>query len=241
MRLVVTGGAGFIGSNFLRYMLKKYPNYEFVNIDKLTYSSSLSTIKEFDSYNNYSFIKEDICNSYVMESIIKKGDVIINFAAESHVDNSIKEPGIFVKTNVLGTQTLLESARKKNAKLFVQISTDEVYGSSQDISFNENSILSPSSPYSASKAAADMICIGNLKTFSQSIIITRSANNYGPYHFPEKVIPLFITNLLRGKKVPLYGEGKNIREWLFVEDNCSAIDTAVHKGKIGEIYNVSSN
>jgi len=237
---IVTGGCGFIGSNFLHLMVNKYPEAEFVNIDKLTYSGNLENTKELEDKPNYHFIQGDIGNEDLMNHIIKEGDIIVNFAAESHVDNSIQDPQIFVKTNVLGTHTLLEVARKKKAKLFVQISTDEVYGTLNfdESSSTEQDTLNPSSPYSASKAAAEMICIGNMITFKQPIIITRSSNNFGPFQFPEKVIPLFVTNLLEGKKVPLYGEGKNVRDWIYVEDNCEAIDFLIQNGEVGEIYNI---
>lgn len=240
MRIVITGAAGFIGSNFVRYEIEKYPNYEFLVIDKLTYSGNINNIKDLLSRDNFKFVNADICNYELMLHLIKENDIIVNFAAESHVDNSIIDPGIFIKTNVLGTHSILEAARIKKARLFIQISTDEVYGS---LSFNsssskENDLLIPSSPYSASKAAAEQICLANFKTFNQSIIITRSSNNFGPYQFPEKVIPLFITNLIQGKKVPLYGNGKNVRDWIYVEDNCWAIDTIINNGKIGEIYNI---
>ncbi len=239
-RVVVTGGCGFIGSNFLIYMVNKYKDYEFVNVDILTYSGNKENLKDLESNKNYKFIEADICDSAIMENIIRKGDILVNFAAESHVDNSIKDPGIFIKTNVLGTHNVLDIARKKGAKLFVQISTDEVYGS---LNFNaksskEDDLLKPSSPYSASKAAAEQICFGNMRTFNQHIIITRSSNNFGPYQFPEKVIPLFVTNLIEGKKVPLYGTGKNVRDWIYVRDNVEAIDFIIHNGKVGEIYNI---
>ena len=240
MRIIITGAAGFIGSNFSKYMVNKYPNYDFLAIDKLTYSGNLDNIKDLLNHPNFKFIQEDICNHDKMLEIIKEGDVIVNFAAESHVDNSIADSGIFVKTNVLGTHSILEAARKKNAKLFVQISTDEVYGSLDlnSSSSTEKDILNPSSPYSASKAAAEMMCLGNFKTFNQPIIITRSSNNFGPYQFPEKVVPLFVSNIIQDKKVPVYGVGKNIRDWIYVIDNCAALDTIIHNGKVGEIYNI---
>lgn len=239
-RIIATGGAGFIGSNFLRFMIDKYKDYEFVNVDKITYSGNLNNLKDLDNKKNYTFVKEDIGNFEAMSALIRAGDIIVNFAAESHVDNSIKEPSIFIKTNILGTHNLLEAAREKKAALFVQISTDEVYGSLgfKDISSRESDLLKPRSPYSASKAAAELICLGNFETFKQPIIITRSSNNFGPYQFPEKVIPLFITNLIYGKKVPLYGSGNNVRDWIYVEDNCEAIDFVIHNGILGEIYNI---
>jgi dTDP-glucose 4,6-dehydratase len=239
-RIVVTGGAGFIGSNFLRFMINKYPDYSFVNVDILTYSGSKKNVFELDENENYEFVNEDIRNFDSMKKIIDENDIVVNFAAESHVDNSIKEPQIFIETNVLGTHSVLEAAREKGASLFVQISTDEVYGSLgiKDKPSMEGDILHPSSPYSASKAAAEMICLGNVKTFDQSVIITRSSNNFGPYQFPEKVIPLFVTNLINDIKIPLYGTGKNVRDWIYVIDNCEGIDYVIHKGKSGEIYNI---
>jgi len=240
MKMIVTGGAGFIGSNFVRHIIQKYPNYNLVNVDKLTYAGNKDNLSGLDGLGNYRFVQEDICNKSAMSEIIGEGDIVVNFAAESHVDNSILDPGIFIKTNVLGVQNLLDVARNNKAKLFVQISTDEVYGSlrfDQESSVEHHN-LNPSSPYSASKAAADLLCLANVKTFGQPVIITRSSNNFGPYQFPEKVIPLFVTNLLRGKKVPLYGEGKNVRDWIHVLDNCEAIDFVIHVGKVGEIYNI---
>ena len=229
-RVIVTGGAGFIGSNFLHYMIEKHQDYKFINIDKLTYSGNQNNIKHLESQENYSFLQEDICDKEKIAMLIEKGDIIINFAAESHVDNSILDPGIFIKTNVLGTQNLLDICREKKAALFVQISTDEVYGS---LNFDQKSsvesdMFNPSSPYSASKAAAELLCTAAIKTFNQPIIITRSSNNFGPYQFPEKVIPLFITNLLEERKVPLYGAGENVRDWIYV----------IHNGKVGEVYNI---
>ncbi len=239
-RVIVTGGAGFIGSNFLHYMIEKHQDYKFINIDKLTYSGNQNNIKHLESQENYSFLQEDICDKEKIAMLIEKGDIIINFAAESHVDNSILDPGIFIKTNVLGTQNLLDICREKKAALFVQISTDEVYGS---LNFDQKSsvesdMFNPSSPYSASKAAAELLCTAAIKTFNQPIIITRSSNNFGPYQFPEKVIPLFITNLLEERKVPLYGAGENVRDWIYVIDNCEAIDFVIHNGKVGEVYNI---
>ena len=240
MRIIVTGGSGFIGTNFIRYMINKYPDYKILNIDSLTYSGNKNNLTELESNPNYEFIEEDICNVKAMDKIVQEGDIVVNFAAESHVDNSIKNPQVFIKTNVIGTHSILEAARKNKAKLFLQISTDEVYGSLnfEQAPSNETHILNPSSPYSGSKAAAEMVCMGNIRTFKQPIIITRSSNNFGPYQYPEKVIPLFLTNLFEDKKVPIYGDGKNVRDWIYVEDNCSAIDTIIHKGAPGEIYNI---
>jgi len=242
-RIIVTGGCGFIGSNFLHHMVEKYPNYIFVNIDKLTYSGNLENVKELEGKQNYSFVQEDIINKEKISKIIQEGDIIVNFAAESHVDNSIFNSEIFVKTNVLGTQNLLDIAREKKVKLFIQISTDEVYGSLNfyDNPSLEEDKLNPSSPYSSSKAAAEMFCLSNIRTFNQPIIITRSSNNFGPKQFTEKIIPLFVTNLIEGKRVPLYGEGKNIRDWIYVLDNCEAIDFLIHKGIPGNIYNIGGD
>src|SRR3989344_4818995 len=215
---IVTGGAGFIGSNFLRLMTEKHPESKFINVDKLTYAGNPATIEDLQERKNHEFVQEDICNATEMQRLILKDSVVVNFAAETHVDNSITGPLEFSRTNVLGTHTLLEIARKNRAALFVQISTDEVYGSLnfQSPSSKENDALNPSSPYSASKAAAEMLCLGNAITYGQQIIRTRSSNNFGPYQFPEKVIPLFVTNLMRGQKVPLYGNGQNVRDWIYV-------------------------
>ena len=243
-RILVTGGAGFIGSNFIRYMLNKYKDYKIVNLDLLTYAGNIKSLDDIKDNPNYLFIKGDIADNKLVDKIVsgKKIDVIINFAAESHVDRSITNPDIFVKTNVLGTQNLLEVAKKYKIEKFFQISTDEVYGSLGKTGFfTEKTPLSPNSPYSASKASADLIVMAYHHTFGLPVNITRCSNNYGPYQFPEKLIPLFITNALTDKQVPLYGDGLNIRDWLFVEDHCSAIDTVLHKGKTGEVYNVGGN
>lgn len=239
-RFIITGGAGFIGSNFIRYLSQKYPERFIINIDNLTYSGNLANLRDIEKRSNYVFFKEDICNRDALRAIIDENDIIVNFAAESHVDNSLIDPDIFIKTNVLGVQALLDVAREKKASLFVQISTDEVYGSLkiEQPSSKETDILRPSSPYSASKAAAEMVCLAAMHTFKQPIIITRSSNNFGPYQFPEKVIPLFITNLLTGNKVPLYGDGRNVRNWIYVQDNCEAIDLIINQGNVGETYNI---
>lgn len=242
--ILVTGGAGFIGSNFVRYMLNKHKDYKIVNLDLLTYAGNIKSLDDIKDNPNYLFIKGDIADNKLVDKIVSdnKIDVIINFAAESHVDRSITNPDIFVKTNVLGTQNLLEVAKKYKTEKFFQISTDEVYGSLGKTGFfTEKTPLSPNSPYSASKASADLLVMAYHHTFGLNVNITRCSNNYGPYQFPEKLIPLFITNALDNKQVPLYGDGLNIRDWLFVEDHCSAIDTVLHKGKNGEIYNVGGN
>ncbi len=242
--ILVTGGAGFIGSNFVRYMLNKYKDYKIVNLDLLTYAGNIKSLDDVKDNPNYLFVKGDIADNKLVDKMVSdnKIDVIINFAAESHVDRSITNPDIFVKTNVLGTQNLLEIAKKYKIEKFFQISTDEVYGSLGKTGFfTEKTPLSPNSPYSASKASADLLVMAYHHTFGLNVNITRCSNNYGPYQFPEKLIPLFITNALADKQVPLYGDGLNIRDWLFVEDHCSAIDTVLHKGKNGEIYNVGGN
>ena len=242
MKILVTGGAGFIGSNFVKYILAKYPNYKIVNLDKLTYAGNLDNLSDVEDNPNYQFIKGDICDQKLVERIVEdKIDVITNFAAETHVDRSIYDPKIFVKTNVLGTQVLLESALKFKIDKFIQISTDEVYGTLTEGFFTESSPLLPNSPYSASKASSDLLVRSYFKTFGLPALITRSTNNYGPYQFPEKLIPLFITNALSGQELPLYGDGLYVRDWLYVEDHCKALDLVLHKGKIGEIYNISAS
>lgn len=247
MKILVTGGAGFIGSNFIHYMLRSYPDIQITNLDKLTYAGNLDNLAliEKDSFlsSRYKFIKGDIADARLIDRIMAEGfDAIINFAAESHVDRSIEDAGIFLKTNVLGTQNLLEGLRKHKIKRFIQISTDEVYGSlGPEGKFTEDSPLMPNSPYSASKASADLICRAYFKTFHLPIIITRCSNNYGPYQFPEKLIPLFITNALEDLSLPLYGDGLNIRDWIHVEDHCRAIDLVLKKGREGEIYNIGGN
>lgn len=242
--ILVTGGAGFIGSNFVRYMLNKHKDYKIINLDLLTYAGNIKSLDDIKDNPNYLFVKGDISDNKLVDKIVSENkiDIIINFAAESHVDRSITNPDIFVKTNVLGTQNLLEVAKKYKTEKFFQISTDEVYGSLGKTGFfTEKTPLSPNSPYSASKASADLLVMAYHHTFGLNVNITRCSNNYGPYQFPEKLIPLFITNALDNKQVPLYGDGLNIRDWLFVEDHCSAIDTVLHKGKNGEIYNVGGN
>jgi len=237
MNLLVTGGAGFIGSNFIKHFFSVYPDSKIVNLDKLTYAGRLENLKEVENNKNYNFIKGDICDKKIVEKAAKNVDLIINFAAESHVDRSIKSPEDFIKTDVFGTFVLLEEARKNDLNL-IQISTDEVYGSIENGLFHEDSPLMPSSPYSASKAGADRLAFSYFKTYGLNVKITRSSNNFGPNQFPEKLIPLFITNLLEGKKVPVYGTGKNIRDWIFVKDNCDAVIKVMEKGKKGETYNI---
>ncbi len=241
MRIAVTGGAGFIGSNFIHHILKKYPTYKIVNIDNLTYAGNLNNLKSISKHKNYKFAKVDICNRKKVEQVIKNCDWIVHFAAESHVDRSIESADVFTLTNVLGTQVLLDAAVRYKIKKFIHVSTDEVYGSRKKGYFKESDILNPSSPYAASKAASDLMVMAYRTTYGLPVMITRSSNNFGPRQYPEKVIPLFVTRLMNNKKVPLYAKGENVRDWIFVEDNCCAIDLVAHKGKIGEIYNICTN
>jgi len=239
-RMLITGGAGFIGSNFIRYILNKYPEYNIINLDKLTYCGNLENLKDVENNPNYKFIKGDICDSDVVNDIVKDSEIIINFAAQTHVDRSIIDASEFIRTNVHGTHVLLEAAKKYNISKFIHISTDEVYGSRENGSFKEDDALQPNSPYSASKAAADHLVLSYFVTYKLPVIIIRSSNNFGPYQYPEKVIPLFITNALENNKLPLYGDGLNVRDWLYVLDNCQAIGLILHKGEIGKIYNVGA-
>lgn len=238
MRILVTGGAGFIGSNFIKYILSKYPDYWIINYDKLTYAGNLDNLKDIKNNNHYKFIKGDICDAKKIDKIVPEVDAIINFAAETHVDRSILSPESFIVTDIKGTFTLLEAAKKYKIKRYIQISTDEVYGSIAKGSFTENSPLTPNSPYSSSKAGADLLVRSYYVTYNLPAIITRSSNNFGPYQYPEKIIPLFITNAIANKPLPLYGDGKNVRDWLYVTDNCKAIAAVLHKGKEGEVYNI---
>lgn len=241
MHLLITGGAGFIGSNFIRFILNKYPRYRVTNLDKLNYAGNLTNLSDLSSCRRYKFVKGDICDIRLAGKLIKTCDCIVNFAAQTHVDRSIVSSDEFIRTNVLGTHVLLTLAKKYNIKRLIQIGTDEVYGSIKNGKFSEDSLLSPSSPYASSKASADLITLSFYKTFKLPVILVRSCNNFGPYQYPEKVIPLFITNIIEGKQIPVYGSGKNIRDWIFVEDNCRAIDLILHKGKTGEVYNVSAD
>ncbi|MCM8778396.1 MAG: dTDP-glucose 4,6-dehydratase [Candidatus Omnitrophica bacterium] len=237
-KILVTGGCGFIGSNFIRYILKKYPHYKIINLDKLTYAGNIENLRDIEKDPRYKFIKGDICDQRVVKKLLRAVDIVINFASETHVDRSLQNAKNFLKTNFYGTYVLLEAARERKTKLYLQISTDEVYGSRKEGFFQENSPLNPSNPYSISKASADLLVLSYQRTYKIPVIIARSSNNFGPYQYPEKIIPLFITNLLENKKVPLYGDGSNIRDWLYVLDNISAIDLLLHKGKPGEIYNI---
>jgi len=241
MKYLVTGGAGFIGSNFIRYLLNTRPEAEVINFDKLTYAGNLENLADLANDHRYSFVKGDICDGKVVEETVARlgcDGVVVNFAAETHVDRSIVSAGSFVKTDVYGTYTLLEAVKKFKVARYLHISTDEVYGSTEHGSFTEESILQPNSPYAASKAGGDLIVRSYFKTYGLPVVVTRSSNNYGPYQYPEKVMPLFITNALEGKKLPLYGDGKNVRDWLYVVDNCEAIDLVLQKGKEGEVYNI---
>jgi len=222
-------------------MFKKHPSYKIINLDKLTYCGRRENLKDIEKNKRYTFVKGDICNERLVAKLMKNCDAVLNFAAESHVDRSISDASDFIRTNVHGVQVLLDAARKNKIKRTIQISTDEVYGSIKKGSFNETSLLHPNSPYAASKAAGDYLALAHYTTFKAPVIVTRSSNNFGPYQFPEKVIPLFITNLLESKKVPLYGDGKNVRDWLYVLDNCRGVDVVLHKGKPGEIYNIGGS
>ncbi|MFZ3386169.1 MAG: dTDP-glucose 4,6-dehydratase, partial [Candidatus Hydromicrobium sp.] len=241
--ILVTGGAGFIGSNLIHYISRKYPEYKIVNLDKLTYAGNLENLRDIESNPDYKFIKGDIADRKIVDEIFKSRriDAVINFAADTHVDRSIEDPGIFIQTDIYGTYILLEAVKKYECKLFLQISTDEVYGSIIDGSWEENHPLMPNNPYSASKAGAEMIVRSFFKTYGTPVIITRTCNNFGPYQYPEKLIPLFVTNLIDDIKVPLYGDGMNVRDWIYVEDNCSALDIILHKGEVGEVYNIGAS
>jgi len=241
VKILITGGAGFIGSNFVNYMLSAHPGYKITVLDAMTYASNPGTIAEFKKNKNFKFVKGDINNKKQADAAARGMDFIVNFAAETHVDRSISGPEAFVKTNVLGTHNMLEAARKSGIKMFLHISTDEVYGSIKSGKSKEGDPLDPTSPYSSSKAAADLVALSYYKTFGFPVVITRSSNNFGPYQHPEKFIPLFITRAIEGGDLPLYGDGKNVRNWIHVEDNCSGIDAVLHKGKPGEVYNIGGN
>ena len=238
MRLVVTGGAGFIGSNFVRFMLRRYDDLEVVNLDKLTYAGNLENLRDVEDDARYTFVKGDICDAAVVRAALQGADAVVNFAAETHVDRSISGPQDFISTDVLGTHTLLEAVRELAIARYVQISTDEVYGSTETGSFTEESDLAPSSPYSASKAGADLLVLAYHRTYGAPVLITRSSNNYGPWQYPEKIIPLFITNAIDDQALPVYGDGLNVRDWLYVDDNCAGIDAVLRKGVEGEVYNI---
>jgi dTDP-glucose 4,6-dehydratase len=242
MKILVTGGAGFIGANFLYHILQAHPDWDVTNLDKVTYAGNLENLQGIEKEPRYHFVKGDIADREVVDSLLgQKFDVVVNFAAESHVDRSILDAAPFIDTNIRGTQVLLEGARKHGVGKYLQVSTDEVYGSTEQGSFTERSPLDPSSPYSASKASADLLCLAYHKTHHTPVVITRCTNNYGPYQFPEKLIPLVITNALENKPIPVYGDGLNVRDWIYVLDHCRALDTVVQHGKVGEVYNVAGN
>jgi dTDP-glucose 4,6-dehydratase len=247
MKILVTGGAGFIGSNFIHYILSKYPQDKIVNLDLLTYAGNLENLREIESNPNYTFVKGDIADRDFLDKLFAKEtfDAVVNFAAESHVDRSITNPGIFVQTNVLGTQTLLDASRKYGVARYHQVSTDEVYGDLPldrlDLFFTEETPIHTSSPYSASKAGSDLLVLAYYRTFKLPVTISRCSNNYGPYHFPEKLIPLMILRALADEKLPVYGKGENVRDWLHVYDHCVAIDLVLRNGRIGEVYNIGGH
>ena len=246
-KILVTGGAGFIGGNFVHYMVNKYPNYMIVNLDALTYAGNLETCQPVEGKSNYKFVKGDIADREFIFDLFEKEkfDIVVNFAAESHVDRSVTDPEIFIKTNVLGTQVLMDAARTFGVERYHQVSTDEVYGDlpldRPDLFFTEETPLHTSSPYSASKASADLLVFAYHRTFGLPITISRCSNNYGPYHFPEKLIPLMISRALNDEQLPVYGNGENVRDWLHVYDHCAAIDLILHQGRVGEVYNVGGH
>ncbi len=247
MKILVTGGAGFIGSNFVYYMLKKHPGYKIVCLDALTYAGNLETLEDAMKNPDFKFVKGDITDRDAVRKLFleEKFDIVVNFAAESHVDRSIEEPEVFLKTNILGTQVLMDASKEFGVKRYHQVSTDEVYGDlpldRPDLFFTEETPIHTSSPYSASKAAADLLVQAYHRTYGLPVTISRCSNNYGPYHFPEKLIPLMIANALADKSLPVYGEGLNVRDWLYVEDHCSAIDLIIHNGRVGEVYNIGGH
>ncbi|WP_405380820.1 dTDP-glucose 4,6-dehydratase [Phascolarctobacterium sp.] len=247
MTIIVTGGAGFIGSNFIFHMLAKYPDYRIICLDKLTYAGNLSTLADVMDNPDFRFVKADICDREAVEQLFAEEhpDIVVNFAAESHVDRSIEDPGIFLQTNIMGTAVLMDACRKFGITRYHQVSTDEVYGDlpldRAELSFTETSPLRPSSPYSSSKASADLLALSYKRTYGLPVTISRCGNNYGPYQFPEKLIPLMISNALQDKPLPIYGSGENVRDWIYVDDHCKAIDMIIHKGKVGEIYNVGAS
>ena len=243
MKLIVTGGAGFIGSCFIRHILNKYPDYKVINLDALTYAGNIENLNDVENNPNYTFIHGNICDKKLVRDLVNSNiDAVINFAAESHVDRSITGPEIFIETNVSGTLNLLQASKEANIQRFLQVSTDEVYGTLGKTGyFYETTPLAPNSPYSASKASADLLVRAYFETYKMPVLNTRCSNNYGPYQYPEKLIPFFISKLLRNEKVPVYGDGLNVRDWLYVYDHCSAIDTVLHKGRVGEVYNIGGH
>ena len=240
--VLVTGGAGFIGSCFVRHILRKHPDYKVINLDALTYCGNLENLKDVENNPNYEFVHGNICDRNLVRDLVQSVDWVVNFAAESHVDNSIKHPEIFVETNVQGTLNLLQACKELGIEKYLQVSTDEVYGSLGKTGyFYETTPISPNSPYSASKASADLLVRAYWETYKLPVLNTRCSNNYGPYQYPEKLIPFFISKLLKGEKVPVYGDGLNVRDWLYVYDHCEAIDVVLHKGKLGEVYNIGGH
>lgn len=239
MKILVTGACGFIGSNFVRYMFSAHEGISITNLDKLTYAGNPANLRDVEGANDYTFVKGDICDEALVDGLVSEGfDAIVNFAAESHVDRSITGPDEFIRTDVFGTFNLLEACRKRHVKRYLQVSTDEVYGSIESGSFTESSNIAPNSPYSASKASADLLVRAYFKTYGMPVLVTRSSNNFGPYQYPEKLIPLFITNAMDDLPVPLYGDGLNVRDWLFVNDNCAGIDLVLANGEPGGVYNI---
>ena len=239
-KLLVTGGAGFIGSNFIRYMLTKHDDVRIVNLDKLTYAGNLDNLRDVEDDPRYQFVRGDICDEAVVDGLMAEVDVVLNFAAESHVDRSIGKPDDFIKTDIFGVFVLLEASRKHGIERFVQISTDEVYGSTEESFFKETDPLMPSSPYAASKTGADRLAYSYYVTYRLPVVIPRSSNNFGPYQYPEKLISLFVTNALDDRQLPIYGDGKNVRDWLYVVDNCEAIEMVMERGEEGEVYNIGA-
>lgn len=240
--LLVTGGAGFIGSCFIRHIINKYKDYKVINLDALTYAGNIENLDDIKDNPNYTFVRGNICDKKLVRELINKSDCVVNFAAESHVDRSISSPEIFIETNIQGTLNLLQASKELGIERFLQVSTDEVYGSlGKDGYFYETTPIAPNSPYSASKASADMLVRAYRETYNMPVLNTRCSNNYGPYQYPEKLIPLFISKLKKGEKVPVYGDGLNVRDWLYVYDHCQAIDTVLHQGKVGEIYNIGGH
>ena len=241
-KILVTGGCGFIGTNFIRHMLTAYPRLHIVNLDKLTYAGNAGNLDSLAERSRYTFVKGDITDPQTVAEVMKDVQGVVHFAAETHVDRSIADPSVFVKTNVLGTYQLLESALRNKVGMFVHVSTDEVYGSlGPEGCFREDSMLAPNSPYSASKAGSDLLARSYFKTYQLPVVITRCSNNYGPYQFPEKLLPLMISRALADQKLPVYGDGQNVRDWLHVQDHCQALDLALHKGKPGEVYNIGGH
>lgn len=247
MKILVTGGAGFVGSNFIFYMLAKYPNYRIICLDKLTYAGHLATLQHVMDNPNFRFVKADICDREAVYKLFEeeRPDIVVNFAAESHVDKSIEDPSVFLQTNIMGTAILMDACRQYGISRYHQVSTDEVYGDlpldRPDLLFTEESPIQPSSPYSSSKAAADLLVMAYHRTYDLPVTISRCGNNYGPYQFPEKLIPLMIANALDNQPLPVYGDGLNVRDWIYVEDHCEAIDLIIHNGKVGEVYNIGCN